>query len=458
MLFFTFYKINVYFINFPQKVTKFSKMLNMMKLKTDSVLQVPFQNYEKDFTFIVNSKRFNTSSFVADILSPTISKIHFNDPTIKEFSINTDIQGDFNHILNLLNFDSQEISEEEIPFIIEMIEILGIEKVDLNIKSDNEELTVDNIFQHIKKHQQHPRIYSSQLEKDVDFFTSHFHELKDQIVSQIDESKFDIKDFVFEKIIYNRKLQLDTEDDLLEIVNKLYLNDSNYSRFYEFVDFVYVDEESIKEFVNVFDFNDMTSSVWNSIVHRLQQEVKIKKEKGNEKKHESSKKEQTFLAKNNEFDGVLNYLQTHGNIRNEIEITVSSNCDNTDPFNLVDYKDLNNYIYTKNEQNSWISFDFKYNKVIPTGYIIRSYPSFGHSHLKTWVIEGSNDNTTWKLLDSQNNNSSLNGYNNVHLFPISINKDEEEPFRYLRIKQTGTSWNNTNNLLINSIDFYGKII
>lgn len=140
-----------------------------MKLKTDSVLQVPFQNYEKDFTFIVNSKRFNTSSFVADILSPTISKIHFNDPTMKEFSINTDIQGDFNHILNLLNFDSQEISEEEIPFIIEMIEFLGIEKVDLNIESDNEELTVDNIFQHIKKHQQHPQIYSSQLEKDVDF-------------------------------------------------------------------------------------------------------------------------------------------------------------------------------------------------------------------------------------------------------------------------------------------------
>ena len=122
------------------------------------------------------------------------------------------------------------------------------------------------------------------------------------------------------------------------------------------------------------------------------------------------------------------------------------------------YKDLTNYIYTQNENNSWISFDFKKHMVIPTGYIIRSYHFTSHSHLKTWVIEGSNDNTTWKILDSQQNNSYLNGCSFVHLFPISSNKDEEESFRYLRIKQTDASWANDYHLLINSIEFYGKII
>ena len=131
-------------------------MKNLIKLQTDSVLQAPFQNYEKDFSFIVNSAKFEISIFQADLLSSTISKIH---STVKEFIINTENTGDFNHILKLLNFEEEKISEYEIHFIIEIIEILGIEKINLKIQNiNNDEINISNILFRIKNNQKHPQL------------------------------------------------------------------------------------------------------------------------------------------------------------------------------------------------------------------------------------------------------------------------------------------------------------
>lgn len=249
-------------------------MQNLIKLQTNSVLQVPFQNYEKDFTFIVNSAKFETSIFQADLLSSTISKIHSTDPTVKEFSINTENSGDFDHILKLLNFNEEIISEDEIPFIIEIIEILGI-KINLKIQNNsNDEINISNILFRIRNNQKHPQLLSKQLERDIEFFASHFNEIKDELLKQIEEKHFEIEEFVIENILNDPKLQLNNEDELLDFFNKLYKLDSKYSELYKYVDFNNVEASSIKEFVDIFDFNDMTHSVWLSITKSLQQKFR----------------------------------------------------------------------------------------------------------------------------------------------------------------------------------------
>ncbi|KAK8838086.1 hypothetical protein M9Y10_036037 [Tritrichomonas musculus] len=148
-------------------------MANSIRLKPEAVLQIPFQNYEKDFTFVVNSERFDISTFAADLLSTKISKIHLNDPTFKEISIDTETKGDFNKILKLLKFEQEEISAQDIPFLTEIVDILEIDKIEINLSQESE-LSVDNIFDHIKKHQKHPRIFSKELSSEIEFFTSHF--------------------------------------------------------------------------------------------------------------------------------------------------------------------------------------------------------------------------------------------------------------------------------------------
>ncbi|KAK8838021.1 E3 ubiquitin-protein ligase HTD1 [Tritrichomonas musculus] len=434
-------------------------MIHSIRLQSEAVMQLPFQNYEKDFTFIVNSERFDTSTFAADLLSTNISKIHFTDPTLKEFSIDTETKGDFNKVLNLLNFEYEEIVDQDIPFFIEVIDILKIDKIDFNVNQE-EEATINNIFDHIKKHQNHPRIYSKQLDADIQFFTSHFHELKGKFEREIYENG--INDAIIEKVVSNRKLQLESEEELLDFVNNLYKKDTKYSSLYEYVEFVNVGAEGMKKFTEIFDFSDMNNSTWKSIVYRLEEPVKAGK---NRSRHEYLNKQQYLIEienKENEFDGIFNYLQNNGNIRDEVNITCSS-INVGDPFNLLQYNNKQNYFQTQDETNSWICFEFKNHAVIPSGYIIRSYCDENESHPKTWKFEGSNDLQSWATLDSQTNNDSLRGGGRVHLFPISGNEDKDKPFKYLRIRQTGSNWYEYENgsyydLLMNSFEIYGRVI
>ena len=216
----------------------------------------------------------------------------------------------------------------------------------------------------------------------------------------------------------------------------------------------------MKEFASIFDFNYLTKSTWNSILSRLEKEIINKIE--NVKRYKKSNELKVFVEielKENQFDGLINHLQMNNNIKNEVRITCSSTT-GYDPFNLFQYDDKKNWFETKDLENSWICFEFKNHQIIPSNYIIRSFHIKDYKYLKSWKFEGSNDKKTWITLDSQENNDSLNGANKVHSFPISYKKNQNkvQPFKYLRILQTGVNSNSTNHLLMNSIEFYGKLI
>lgn len=78
-----------------------------VKLLPNSLVNVPFHEFTKDFTFIVNGKEFKTSRLIAELLSPKICQMHTTDITINQFTINTKSTGNFNHILQLVNFNQQ---------------------------------------------------------------------------------------------------------------------------------------------------------------------------------------------------------------------------------------------------------------------------------------------------------------------------------------------------------------
>lgn len=145
-------------------------MTNSIKILTDSVLHIPLQKYDKDFTFIVNSKIYKTSSFIADLTSPIISSNHLIDPTLNEFTINTKSSGDFNLIINLIDFKPQEIKDDEFSFVIESLFQIGTEKVEINDKTQTHELTTENIFDLLMQHQKMPKIYKTQLDQEIEYF------------------------------------------------------------------------------------------------------------------------------------------------------------------------------------------------------------------------------------------------------------------------------------------------
>ena len=86
-----------------------------------------------------------------------------------------------------------------------------------------------------------------------------------------------------------------------------------------------------------------------------------------------------------------------------------------------------------------LCYDFGGRRVTPTSYSIRSYCSEpGANHPRWWVLEVSNDASegSWKVVDSREDNSDLNGEHLTRNFAISA--PPSGSFRFVRFRMTGT--------------------
>lgn len=121
-----------------------------IELQPASILNIPFEILADDFTFVVNGKEYKTNHIIADIISPKISKMHLFDPTIDKYIIDTFNIGNFEHLLQLINFRSIDIEHIEIPFIEEVLYILGSNTISIEDNDINNPITFENIFGRIK--------------------------------------------------------------------------------------------------------------------------------------------------------------------------------------------------------------------------------------------------------------------------------------------------------------------
>ena len=251
-------------------------------------------------------------------------------------------------------------------------------------------------------------------------------------------------------------MKLDDEDQLFEIINELYSKDAQYSILYGTINFLNASEETISEFIKIFDENDLTHEIWQKICHRLNQKVTICEDENRYKL-----KEFTF-SEDKPFLGIIDYLRTKGKnqLKNEIAVTSSSYCNNSKnylPENVFLFDDQSKGFASSDSKDSWICIDFKEHRVIPTDYTIRSIGPYFTSYyfLKSWAIETSNDNAAWKVIDDVKNDTHLKGNLLVHTFKIT--QPSAEKVRYIRMRMTDTDWNNCNYLSLDSIEIFGTI-
>ena len=434
-------------------------------MKSTCVLNVPFQIYEDDFSFIVNGEEFRTSRIISDLLSPIISKIHLTDPAFNTFIINTHVKGDFSYILSLANFNQINIPESEVPFISEVVEILNNDSIKYLDK--NTEITKDNVFSLIRFHEKFHSYYSSLLSKEIDFISSHFHELCEHKEEEFLSLSFDT---IF-RIINNKKLRLKTEDQLLKFINAMYSENSEYSILYETVLFDNVTTQSIQEFISIYDINDISQTTWNQLSKRLESEIKNKscdqkrieiKKSRNKRYMKLQTSDQIFeYTKGNEFNGIINFLRIKSNdqINKEINFSSSSvisNNTNRHPHVVSIYDDQMKYFHSNAEENGWICFDFKDKKVIPTDYTIRSFPYVPNCfHPRSWVIEGSNDKYSWDIIDEKKDCPYLNGKNLV--FTFNMNHKNHIAYKYIRMRLTGPNWDGSHYFGLDSFELFGQL-
>lgn len=261
--------------------------IKTITLDTKSILRVPLQSYD-EFYFIINQKKYKTTRIISDLLSQRICQIHQCDPTYDSFEFTTQSEGDFSIILDLVNFQSKQISIKECPFISEVCEILGNEFFQI----EAEDITIDksNVFDLLQNHLKSEFFYSKSISREIDFISSNMFDFIQNNSEQLMELDINI----IERLIDNPILKVKDEDQLLIFINKLYCSNPTYSKLYTFVIFQDVNEDSIMEFLNIYNINDIDNDVWHAISNRLKQKID-KKEKNIRTQNSQNKKISTNI-------------------------------------------------------------------------------------------------------------------------------------------------------------------
>jgi hypothetical protein len=135
-----------------------------------------------------------------------------------------------------------------------------------------------------------------------------------------------------------------------------------------------------------------------------------------------------------------------------VEISASSAGDCSPVHRVVDYQRAD-WFFTGNFRNSWVKVDFKSRRVWVDAYEIKGGRT-SCTNLRTWVLEGSNDEARWTVLDDQIRCRVLSGESRVASFPCT----PVEPFRYVRLRQTDFNDKGNDHLVIANLELYGFLI
>jgi hypothetical protein len=421
-----------------------------VSLSTKGFQNLPPNLYENDFTFIVGENRYHCPTFLASFLSPRICQLQMNDPTLQEFSIETkDPTSIFDRILQLCYGSTFEVGENISIFRSIICELNNRELYEELFESFESTLTILNVVDRLKF------LFSNGdfCDCEFDFCLTHFSELDLKSI-------FSLPFELILSLISNESIQLKDEDSLYEMILIHQKEDSRFFSLFEYVRFEYLSTNSMESFIEIMNksFNFLTFPIWQSLCHRLS--LSVSKDLLNDRFPD--KYSTVICPFENDFKlkGILSYLtEKYGNDiidRNIISITVSSIGDpQFAPLHeIVNFKSENMF-RTKDLPNSWICYDFKNMRIEITKYSIRSRYDSNTHHLRSWILEGSNDGLKWLTIDDRKEDESLIGIGGISTF--SISKEIEEEFRMIRLRQTGKNSWNSDSLIVSAIEFFGSL-
>lgn len=428
-------------------------------LNLENIKRINFDKYDKGFAFIVNGKRYETSRFVADIISPKIMKYHYNDESVNEYSMKVSKGEYFSEFLELANFESNHLDENRLKICSEYFLKLG--NIDEYFRLRNnifEELSTSNVVNEILKiketidDKENFLSICSNLKKNFDFCSENFIDIPKEELFKLDPS-------MIEEIIKSDRLKLDDEDKLLEILIEMYERDNTNSFLFEYVYFNQVGDEALSKFIDIFDVENMNNGIWKSICSLIKKSTKKRQSSSNSNQDKKKKNKEEIIEiqykQGQDFNGLMRYLvdKTGGNIHDNgtVEITANSIYGNIIKYYHPKYLVENSGQYQANGSSIVLLFDFKEKQVQLTSYTIETD---GCRHLRNWIIECSNDSNNWYKIDEHSNDNSLNSNNKIVSFDINSTHSFS---RYVRLRETGLNSDNDYYTYFSKLEFYGKM-
>jgi hypothetical protein len=162
-------------------------------------------------------------------------------------------------------------------------------------------------------------------------------------------------------------------------------------------------------------------------------------------------------------NGIIRYLQGSGvgNVYAQglVDVTASStdhtaNKGSNFPENVVDLE-TSACFTTGSAVTQWICLEFKRHHVKVSHYSIRTLGGQpGDDHLKSWVVDGSQDGQNWIDLDQRCDNDQLNGSHAVASFEVT----RSALCRYIRIRQVGKNHCGNHRIALSAFELFGSVL
>ena len=408
----------------------------VFKFDTRNLTNIPFNKYDKDFIFIVNDQLYMTNRFVADLISPIIRKLHEIDETFSVYQIDTNIDGDFQSILDYVQMKEIKLNIKYIVYFQNIMKILGNPNETLKFSLDIKgEISFNNVISRM--------IYKNEMDlnynDEISFIANNFEVMINNHYKEL--MSFDPA--IIEQIIASQNLKIKNEDSLFDFIIDLYQRSKKYSYLFQYVTFFNVSQSSIEKFVNTFKIQDLDMQIWDQVCSRLKCKV--------------SENSNFFNRYASEKRPIIKYLTDKygGNIHSKGKVQISASSflnNNFSPEKVVD-NDTNSFI-SKNEPDSWILFDFKDMKVLLDNYQLTSYGNGSNAyHLKSWVLEAFDDEDEIEMIDFRKNCDDIRGSFKSETFNVS----QEKPRRFIRLRSVGKDWFGHDYLVLSKIEFFGVL-
>jgi chromosome segregation ATPase len=174
--------------------------------------------------------------------------------------------------------------------------------------------------------------------------------------------------------------------------------------------------------------------------------------------------EKPLFGKGNALEGILAHLtkQQGGNIHDLgiIQIT-SSSIEGDNPEyaakNIANFTDQSRFS-TKNLPYQWVCLNFRRMKVIPTHYTMVTHHDvkgdWVAQYPRSWLVEGSNDQTLWTVLDERSKTSQLDGPDRTSTFNVTNSIE----CQYIRLTQTGQTSRGKLSLELYAFELFGTLV
>ncbi|OHT07115.1 hypothetical protein TRFO_05349 [Tritrichomonas foetus] len=403
-------------------------------------------NETNNFTFIFGSNTVKCGTFSADYISPFVSKMRQADPTIDTFFASKEgkLADIFQSLITNLKLT---ITEKNIKNVFHLAKYLGNTELlsQINIMVDCK-ITIENGISILKEQE---ILNHSKLNDTIKFVASHFCDFdRDSLLSLgID---------MLSLILSSPSLRLVNEDQLYVFVSKAIEKNQIFSSLLEYVHFEFLNDENCDDYLMNVSLDNINKVMWQGIVKKFMNPNDIPYSNNN-----SRFIKQEFIeippSYTNDFDGIFNYLNKKCNdnclFRGLVKVTSSTRGKGSIE-NIVS-KDHTNFWTSANKEDNYIAFNFAPLKVSINAYSLLTF-DYGPNdfHMKSWILEGSNNNDKWTKIDLVVNDEYLNGPRKFHTYVVS---KESIPFTYIRLKLYGPNHFGSYFMAIKGFELFGKI-